>query len=298
MRIHTIDLHYADLPHAIACFLVEGEHGLALIETGPGSTLPACLDGLRALGIDPAEIRHVIVTHIHFDHAGAAGWWATQGAHIYVHRVGAPHLIDPSRLLASARQVYGESLERQWGAMLPVPAEQLTALDDGDVVSVGDLRFTAWDTPGHARHHHCLALEDVVFTGDIAGCRLPGERFISPTAAPPQFDPDAYVASIERVAAARPRALYLTHFGLVEDPADHLARYREIVLGSAELVRAHLRNGADRETLAARFDAYNRDRAERDGVTPAVWAQYNTANPFAMSADGIALYWSKQNRRS
>lgn len=294
MQIHTLDLHFSNVPGTIASFLVVSDHGLALVETGAMATLPRSLDALADLGYRPADIRHVLVTHIHFDHAGAAGWWAAQGAQIYVHHVGAPHLIDPSRLVASARKVYGTALDTLWGELLPIPAAQVTPLYDNDVVAVGDLRFRAWDTPGHARHHHALSIGDVVFAGDVAGVRLRDSRFIALAGAPPQFDPFAYDASLARLEAANPRRLYLTHFGAVDDVADHLGRYRQVIWGSAELVRAQLRNGADAEAITAHYIAYSRERAARDGVDEALWACYETANPFAMSADGVKLYWERQ----
>lgn len=293
MQIHTLDLHFSGVPNTIAAYLVVGERGIALVETGAMSTLPACLAALDQLGYQPADIQHVLATHIHFDHAGAAGWWAAQGAHVYVHHVGAPHLIDPSRLLASARKVYGDALDTMWGDMLPINPDQLTPLYDGDQVTIGDLHFTAWDTPGHARHHHALLIDDVAFSGDVAGVRLPNSRFIALAGAPPQFDPVAYDASITRLAQANLRRLYLTHFGPVDDVADHLARYREIVWGAAEFVRAHLRNGATAVEIADRYITFMRERAVRDGIDEAVWSKHSVANPPAISAEGVQLYWNR-----
>jgi glyoxylase-like metal-dependent hydrolase (beta-lactamase superfamily II) len=298
MQIHTIDLHFQNNPHTIAAYLVKGRDGLVLIEPGPDSTRRRCLDGLAALGVKPADIRHVVVTHIHFDHAGSAWWWAEQGAQVYVHSAGAAHLIAPERLLVSARQVYGADMERLWGEIRPIDPQRVTPLADNDVIEAGDVRLVAWDTPGHARHHHCLVLDDVVFAGDVAGVRLPGEQFVTVTGAPPQFDPVAYSASLTRLQEAPIRRLYLTHFGPVDDVAAHLARYREVVAGSAELVRSHWRNGAESAEIREQFVAFNRSRAHRDGVSEPVWQQYELANPLEMSADGIALYWRKQGVKS
>lgn len=293
MKIATIDLHFDGVPHAIASFVVLGSSGVALVETGPTVSVEHCIRGLARLGLQPSDIKHVLVTHIHFDHAGAAGWWARQGAHVYVHRRGARHLIDPTILLASAEAVYGESPENIFGRIYPIPSDQLTALDDNDTITVGDLTFTALDTPGHAKHHHAFLIEDVVFTGDTAGSRLPGHRFINLTSAPPQFDPVAYDQSIARLEALNLSRLYLTHFGAVDEVADHLARFREVLWDSAEFVRTCIRNGLTLAEIVPVYTNYCHDRAIREGMTDPVWEQYNTANGFDLSAMGIYLYWQR-----
>ena len=127
MRIETIDLGFRGTPRVIAAFLILGPQAPVLIETGPGSTLPTLLEGLERLGVSPVDVRDVLVTHIHLDHAGAAGWWARQGARVHVHPVGAPHLVDPARLLASSKRIYGEAMDSLWGEVLPAPADRVTA---------------------------------------------------------------------------------------------------------------------------------------------------------------------------
>jgi glyoxylase-like metal-dependent hydrolase (beta-lactamase superfamily II) len=145
--IHTLDLNFLDTPHAIAAYLIVGLEGPVLVETGPGSTRENLAARLAEHGYTPADIRHALVTHIHLDHAGAAGWLAQHGAHIYVHQVGAPHLVDPSKLLNSARRIYGDLMDTLWGETLPVPAGRVTALTDGQAIHVAGLTFTALDSP-------------------------------------------------------------------------------------------------------------------------------------------------------
>jgi glyoxylase-like metal-dependent hydrolase (beta-lactamase superfamily II) len=174
MHVHPIDLKFRDITHAIAAYLVESDGELALVETGPSTCLAALDEGICRLGYEPSSVGKVIVTHIHLDHAGAAGHWAARGAHVFVHERGARHLVDPSRLIEGARAVYGDRLETLWGEILPVPETQLTALREGDEVAIGPTRFAVWDAPGHARHHLMFVGHGSAFTGDNAGVRLPG----------------------------------------------------------------------------------------------------------------------------
>ena len=294
MNVSTIDLKFGGLDNTIASYLVKSARGLLLIETGPTSVLEQTITGLAKLGYQPSDIKHVFVTHIHLDHAGAAGWWASQGAQIYVHPRGARHLIDPSRLMASAKMVYGDALETLFGEMRPIPSEQVTVLHDGEQVMIGDITVTAWDTQGHAKHHLCYVIDDVVFTGDSAGSRMPADRFINLTSAPPQFDPDAFDVTIDRLLTGNFSKLYLGHFGEVCDVEDHLHRFREIVWGSAELIRAQLRNGMDDDEIVQAYVEYSQQRALRDGVSAEKLATYEAANGFKMSGEGILLYWKRK----
>jgi len=300
MKVHTLDLQFQDTPETIAAYLVEGETGLALVETGPGSTLENLVRALAEVGINPSAIEHVFLTHIHLDHAGAAGWWAQQGAKVYVHPAGAKHLVDPTKLLDSAAMVYGDRMDQLWGEILPAPEENIIAVEDGQTISVGDLEFTAWDTPGHARHHHCwvLAQEGVAFTGDAASVRLGPCHHISLASAPPQFDLEAFDKTTTRLEEAAFTSIYPTHFGPVTDVAEHLKRCRQVLHGSAEVVRAHMRNGLGRDAIAERYLAYCRDRAMADLCSDERWQAYETINPISMSVDGILLYWKKLEKAS
>lgn len=293
MRVHTLDLHFQGYPQIIAAFLVECGDQLALIETGPGSTLPTLLQQIEAKGFDPAKIKHVFVTHIHLDHAGAAGWWAQQGATVYVHPRGEAHLIDPSKLMASAAQVYGEATERLWGEMLPAPAEKVVVLNDGEMVKIGGEVFTAIDTPGHARHHHAFLCGEICFTGDVAGVRLPGCDYLSVAAAPPQFDPVAYNDSIEKLHALKLKKLYLTHFGEVTDVSNHLSRYALRVSQVHEWVERFMEEGLSGDALRKAYAQAEHAFATESGLSAIDWEHYEAGNNTAMSADGIALYCAK-----
>ncbi len=296
MQVHTLDLLYLGFEHAIAAYLVEGEEGWLLIETGPMITLPTLREKLRDFGLQSQDIRHVLVTHIHLDHAGGAGWWAQQGATVYVHHVGAPHIVDPARLWKSAGRIYGEdNMKRLWGDMTPAPADFVQPLYDNDVVRAAGLEIIARDTPGHAWHHHTYQVGRSAFAGDVAGVRLQPHAWISLPAPPPEFDLEAWRGSIDRLRGLDLETLYLTHFGAVEDPGPHLQQLAGTLEESAAFIRSKLEEGLQRDALMADYRQWNRARAEQartDGY--AFNGRYEAANPLFMSVDGITRYWQKR----
>lgn len=295
MRIHTLDLVFRNTPGLIAAYLVEcGGGELALVETGPASTNGTLLAAIRARGFDPAHIGNVFVTHIHLDHAGAAGWWARQGATVHCHPNAARHLVDPSRLIESARMIYGGAMDTLWGEIVPAPADRVRILQDGESVTIGGATITAWDTPGHARHHHAFVMDDVCFTGDVAGVWLEGSAYISVAAAPPQFDPAEYVRSVDRLLAANFSQLCLTHFGIVASPADHLLRCRERIQAVSALAKASHDAGESDEAFRLSFRGHEHRIATESGASSRVWAAYELANSTGMCADGLRLYWKKR----
>jgi glyoxylase-like metal-dependent hydrolase (beta-lactamase superfamily II) len=275
-RIHTeapgvtrID-HGWGGPGFIASYLVEDDGTLALVEAGPASTLDALLAGIRAAGHDPADLSDVLLTHIHLDHAAAAGQLAriAPRARIHVHPLGARHMVDPSRLLASAARLYGDRMEEMWGEMLPIPAERIRTPADGDAIRVGGRSLVALETPGHAAHHFAFHDPDagLVFTGDVGGIRMDGVRHVRPPTPPPEVDTPAWMASIDRLRAARPRMLLPTHFGGITDVEWHLddlaarlldwtRRAGGYAAADPTALAAELRRHADGELLAAAGDA-------------------------------------------
>lgn len=295
MKIHTLDLLFQDLERSIAAYLVEGPDGYILVETGPMSTLGTLRMRLDEQGLSADDIRHVLVTHIHLDHAGAAGWWAQQGATIYVHHVGAPHLIDPSRLWQSAGRIYGDEMERLWGEILAAPAHRVVPVDDGDTIEVAGLTFIARDTPGHAWHHHLFQLGDVGFSGDAAGIRLVPDAWISLPAPPPEFNLDAWRATLDKIAALDLDALYLTHFGRVDRPDQHLQQLEAMMAAATAFIKQEMQKGSQREDLIEAYGAWNRERAAKADTPVDDFAQrYEAANPLFMSVDGIMRYWRKR----
>jgi glyoxylase-like metal-dependent hydrolase (beta-lactamase superfamily II) len=186
-RIVTIDLNFQNKTQSIASYLIRDGDAVVLIETGPGSTLPTLEAGLSAQGLSPRDITHVLATHIHLDHAGAAGWLAKQGAEIYVHPNGAPHLINPDKLIASAARIYGDRMDQLWGEILPVDPNQLKVPNDAEEIVIGNLRFLPVNTPGHAEHHYSYVFEDICFCGDVGGVRIPGYVYLRAPMPPPEL---------------------------------------------------------------------------------------------------------------
>lgn len=293
-RIEPVDLRFQGHPGLIASYLVFGPEGHALVESGPGSTLPALLDGLARHGLGPADIDTVFLTHIHLDHAGAAGWWARQGARVCVHERGAAHLIDPGKLIKSARRIYGALMDTLWAEILPAPEERVLAAAGGDVVAAVGLDFRAIDTPGHAGHHHAWRVGDVAFVGDVMGIRGGAIGWLDLPAPPPEFDRELWQASLETLRREDLAAIYRTHFGPRTDVAEELDRLAELIDCSAERVRAMLDEGLERDAMIARYGEWMEARARREGFDPAAAAGKENLNPRDMSVDGIARYWRKK----
>lgn len=290
-----IDLNFQGQFQTIASYAVRGPGGVALVETGPGSTLPALWAGLHARGIAAGEITDILVTHIHLDHAGAAGRLALEtGATVHVHHIGAPHLADPAKLLASANRIYGDLMDVLWGEFLPAPAAQLHALHDGDVIAAAGLRFTALDTPGHAYHHMAYLLDGLCFAGDVAAVRLPGSSHIRLPVPPPEIDLPAWQASLARLRALRPDQLLLTHFGAAGgDPLVHLAGVSAQLDAYTAFFRSRWQAGETAATITPHFQRWIAALAAADGCDAATAARYETTVPAYMQAEGMLRYFRK-----
>lgn len=267
--LHALDLLHDGVPEAIAAHALElGGGAFALVDPGPGSTLPRLEAALAAAGLEPGGLQALLVSHVHLDHAGAAGALARRtGARVLCHPRAAPHLADPARLLASATRVYGERMDALWGAMESVPADQLRVLEDGEALALGRRRVRALAAPGHAGHQHVWLLDDGrAFPGDAAAIRLPDQDVLMPATAPPEIDLVAWGHTLDALAAARPDALHLPHFGRVDDVADHLTRLRTALVAWADVVRAGIAEGEDDDALAERLEAFLRDALAAAGV--------------------------------
>jgi glyoxylase-like metal-dependent hydrolase (beta-lactamase superfamily II) len=242
-----------------AGYLIEGSAPV-LIETGSQSSVPVLLAALGQIGVGPAELAGVAVTHIHLDHAGGVGDVARAfpSARVYVHEKGARHLADPTRLIDSAALVYGPLLDSLYGRLDPTPPERLHVLDDGEEIEVGPGRtLTAVDSPGHAKHHLGLhdSLSGVLFAGDAVGVKLPDGGVLRPSTPPPDFDLEQALTSLSRFAARRPSGIALAHYGLLEQPDELLAEAVETLTLWAETAEQAYRRGADiADALSTRFD--------------------------------------------
>src|ERR1700690_4335969 len=212
--IITLDLNFQGKSQTIASYLIRHSSGVVLIESGPGSCLEELKARLAAIGLSVCDVTHVFLTHIHLDHAGAAGWLARQGAQIYVHPIGAPHMLNPDKLLASATRIYGDQMENLWGEFLPVPEDKLVIAKDGEEIVIGNLHFVPLDTPGHAEHHFVYIFEDTCFSGDVGGVRIPGYQYLRIPMPPPELHFGKWRESIAIIKKQKFSRIAPTHFGI------------------------------------------------------------------------------------
>ncbi len=292
-QIETIDVLHQDKAGIIAVYVIRHADGAVLIDCGPGSTLPALIQGLRAHDLDVRDITDVLLTHIHLDHAGAAGWWARQGARIHVHPVGAPHLLNPDKLLASAQRIYGAHMERLWGSFLAVPDALLIQHHDNDSFEIGGLKFCALDTPGHAEHHFAYIFEDVCFSGDVGGVRVNGFTHIRPPTPPPEVHLEKWRASIARLRALPVQWIAPTHFGLYDDAHWHLEKFARTLDAIEPWTAREMTHAPTQQQFREKYVAFLNELARADGYTLSQITAYDDAAGGGALADGIYRYWKK-----
>jgi len=264
-----------------------------LFDTGPESTFDNIVTALRKIGTSANDIKHVFLSHIHFDHAGAAWRFAALGATIYVHPRGAPHLIDPAKLIRSASRIFGDDMQRLWGQIAPVPQERVKILEDKDVIQVATFEIRAIATPGHASHHHVYHWEDSLFGGDIAGVRL-GDGPPIPPFVPPELHIESWRESIAKIRELNPTNLYLPHFGLVKGSVTaHLDALDERVTRWSEWFREKISAGVRESDVVSAFAKLEHDDLTGHGATEELAQDYETADPSYMAVPGAIRYWQK-----
>lgn len=284
-----IDLEFQGTPEAVAAYLMKAGDARVLVECGPASTLGKLETGLARQGVAVEDLTHLVVTHIHLDHAGAAGLLVRRnpGLQVLVHPVGAPHLVDPARLVRSAGRIYGEAMDRLWGEVAPVPVENVVELADGARVHVGNRWLQAVWTAGHASHHVVVQdeMSGTLFTGDVGGVRIPGTSFATPPIPPPEVDPAAWRVSVDRMRALAPKRLALTHFGVVEDVDFHLDQLLPRLDDLVTIGRS-APDLTDTAAVTAALEAYQRT-ALGDEATREVLSSLALANPDYLGALGL-----------
>jgi len=249
MTFTTIDLNWTGRPRSIAAMLIESADRVALIDPGPGSTVEALRMELSSRGHDVQSLDSLLLTHIHLDHAGATGTLVRENPSlkVYVHESGAKHMIDPAKLLASAGRLYGGDLQSLYGQTEAVPERNLRSLKGGERIRMGEGELEILYTPGHASHH--LTYWDrqsrTAFVGDTAGIRVEGDSFLLPATPPPDIDVELWNRSLGMIASLNPQRIFLTHFGFMENPGEHLQLYKERLAEWAELTRTLLDSGVE-----------------------------------------------------
>jgi glyoxylase-like metal-dependent hydrolase (beta-lactamase superfamily II) len=275
-----IDLHHG-APGIIASYLLETEEGPAIFDCGPTTCVAHLKAGLAERGLELGDVDHLLLSHIHLDHAGAAGVLVREhpGLQMHVSEVGAPHVVDPAKLEASARRLYGEAFDELWGELAPVPAENVHVVGDRVV------GLECFATPGHAWHHvSYLDADGTLYAGDAAGVRIGSGSFVLPPCPPPELDLEAWEVTLEEIERRTPERLALVHFGVFEDVQEHLAGLRATLKRWA----ARVEDGMDEETFvaAARYDVGR--------IDPDLADDYDRAAPYWHHFRGLERYWRKR----
>lgn len=292
MDLKIIDLNFF-MTETIASYVIETGEGPILIETGPETVFENLKSGLSDLGYALSDVKHVFVTHIHLDHSGGAWRLAETGSTIYVHPVGAPHLIEPEKLMKSATRIYGEDdMKRLWGEVGGIDKDRVVAIEDGQSINIGGVEIRVVETAGHAGHHHCYLIENALFTGDTAGCVMAGGPMI-PATPPPEIHLEKWNDSIDKMREISPDIIYLTHFGGYTDVGPMLDAAAEKIEEWSEWVGERVSAGKSDEEITEEFGAYFSEIFEREGVNEEVYRKYDLMAPYHMNAGGLIRYWKK-----
>jgi glyoxylase-like metal-dependent hydrolase (beta-lactamase superfamily II) len=292
-----IDVNYLGNPKVIAACLIEGQGSAAIIDPGPSSSVATLRSELDQLGLGVNDIDTILLTHIHLDHAGATGTLVKENPRIRVcvHERGARHMIDPLKLLDSARRLYGDQMDRLWGEFLPVPAENVSALTGGERLNLGGRQLEVKYTPGHAVHHVSFfdAENRLAFIGDTAGIRIANGPVILPITTPPDIDLEAFAQSWQKIRAWQPERIFLTHFGIAERVDEHLEELRQRLEEWSVAVHESLQNGGSDEERAAQFKQQvtaklKQQLSDRDAQ------RYVSGAAVDLCWYGLARYWRKR----
>ena len=294
-----IDTRMAGKSTITSAYLLHGTEP-ALVETGPTTSEEAVASGLDSIGLGPEDLAHIVLTHIHLDHAGGVGRLAGRfpRATIWVHDRGAPHLADPERLVASAARVYGEErLRRLFGPVDPTPPGRIRAVGEGDTIPLGDRSLEVLYTPGHASHHVALvdSTSGAVFTGDALGIHLPDDRVLRPATPPPDIDVELGLESIDRIRRRARSVLLFSHFGPVSEVEELCSIASSRLRKWADIVRVAMEETDDLDRIAQLLE--RRTASEFEGVSVVDPTRYDVLSDMKMNAAGLSRYWQKRQER-
>jgi glyoxylase-like metal-dependent hydrolase (beta-lactamase superfamily II) len=296
--ISILDTNWVGRPHTVGAALLESGGHRALVDPGPASTLETLRERLRDRGLSVAQLDAILLTHIHLDHAGASGSLVRENPRIavYVHGIGAPHMIDPAKLLASAARLWPDTLHYLFGDTVPVPKENIRTLDGGETLTLGSRKLEVVYTPGHASHHvsYFDQGEEIAFVGDTTGIRIDKAPFIMPATPPPDISLEIWESSFAAILERKPSRLFLTHFGFSDDPPAHIAEFRQRLHRWAEIATEVLRSSVDETAAKKAFTA--RTRAEMNERLGADEAEHHAFTAgLDLSFLGLARYLRKRD---
>jgi glyoxylase-like metal-dependent hydrolase (beta-lactamase superfamily II) len=299
--ITGVDTRMAGRARVTSAYLLSGDEP-ALVETGPTTSSDALTTGLKGLGLGPGDLAHVVLTHIHLDHAGGVGRLATKfpEASIWVHERGAPHLADPEKLVGSAARVYGEERLRElFGPVEPVPRERLRSVSDGDTISLGGRSLEVLYTPGHASHHVALvdSQSGAVFTGDALGIHLPDVGVLRPATPPPDIDLELAVKSIERIRSRAETVLLFSHFGPVSEVDELCSLAASRLRKWAGIVKGALEETDDVDRIAALLERETASEFDQVAGRDLDLDRYEILSSMKINAQGLVRYWKKRAER-
>jgi glyoxylase-like metal-dependent hydrolase (beta-lactamase superfamily II) len=294
--VHLIDALHLGHPDVICIALVEcGPNELLLVDSGPESVFDTVVEGVRKLGFQPAHVRHLLASHIHLDHTGAAWRWAQEyGTKIYANGLGVRHLVDPSKLVESASRIYGDKMDFLWGASGTIRQDQVIPVEDGAELQFGSQHFRILYTPGHAQHHNAYWLESerTIFAGDVAGVCIHGGTVIPPFP-PPDIHLESWKDSLNKIRALNPASLHVTHFGKINNPATSLDALEKRLFSWADWMKQRLRKGKSEAEIIPEFEEFTVQQLLADGTPNEELAIYERADPASMSVAGLTRYWRK-----
>jgi len=284
----------------VGSYLIAGANELAIIDPGPGSMIDSLLASIREAGFEPQDVTHILATHVHLDHAGATGSLVRQmpKAQVYVHGLGAPHLLDTTKVVASASRIFGERMKPLWGEIEPTPFERLHVVEHGDRLTIAGRRLEVHYAPGHAIHHVIFfdAHSGELFAGDAAGVRLPGVDYVRPPTPPPDLDLEVWSNTIDLLKRLRPDVLYIGHFGAIKAIVPQLERLREKLYTWGEFVLSAMRDGKEEAEIIEILIEHARPELLRAaGGDSNVLPRYEIATNYPMTVQGYMRYWKKKH---
>ena len=294
--LHQIDALHLNTPNVICVAVLQAEDGtLIMIDCGPETVFENVVRELDQRGLGAKNVTRLLASHIHLDHNGGAWRWQQEfGTKVYVHPVGAPHMVDPGKLVASATRIYGDQMGYLWGEIQPLPQDSVVVTADHQQIQAPGLCLEVIETPGHAQHHNAFWWESsrILFSGDVAGVAI-GKGPVFPPCPPPDLNLEQWRASLKRIRGFNPAELFLTHFGLKQQPELHLAELESRLTEWATWIKDRMAESKSEEEILPEFRRFTENQLVRAGATASDLVAYEQADPAAMSVTGLCRYWRK-----